>query len=149
MSADACNEAPKAQETVPATAPRPRSRKSARPANTKREVRELAGLYAPEAIRGLVRIARNSRVPHATRVAAWSAILDRAVGKPAVPPASEADDGTEIPVVQDELSALDRARRVAFILREGMRALDSQPVDRPIRAVQSIPAQTDEEAESE
>lgn len=90
--------------------------------NVKREVRELAGLYAPEAIKTLVNILRNRRVSHATRIAAASAILDRAVGKPAMPAIEAEGDGSEIPIHQ-ELTPLELARRVAYVLQQGLKAV--------------------------
>lgn len=88
-----------------------------------REVRAAAGSYAPEALKTLLNIMRNRRVSHSTRIAAASAILDRAVGRPAVPPPTAFDDGTPVPALHDP-GALDTARRIAFILQ---RALDGRP----------------------
>jgi hypothetical protein len=96
--------------------------KGQRERNTIQRVRELAGSYSEEAVKGLVNIARNRRVSHATRIAAWSAILDRAVGKPSAPPAIAFDDGTPVPVFGVEFSALEVARRVAHVLAQGLRA---------------------------
>jgi hypothetical protein len=100
--------------------------KGQRERSTILRVRELAGNYSEEAVKGLVNIARNRRATHATRIAAWSAILDRAVGKPSSPPAIAFDDGTPVPVYQHTYSDIEVARRIASVLGEGMRAL-SQP----------------------
>jgi hypothetical protein len=93
--------------------------------NTLRAVREAAGSHAPEALKTLLNIMRNRRVSHATRIAAASAILDRAVGKPATPLPSEFADGAPAPRIDpDDLTMLDVARRIAFALSLGMRAID-------------------------
>jgi hypothetical protein len=47
------------------------------------QVSALARQHAPEAIEGLLAIARdNENTPPAVRVAAWNSLLDRGVGKP-------------------------------------------------------------------
>jgi hypothetical protein len=46
-------------------------------------VREFAGQFTEEAVKGLVAIARSKKTPAAAKVAAWNSVLDRAVGKPA------------------------------------------------------------------
>lgn len=53
---------------------------SGRPKSLK-EVEELARTYAEAAIIGLAGIASDEAAPHAARVAAHNAILDRAFGK--------------------------------------------------------------------
>ena len=89
-----------------------------------REVRDAAGSYAPEALKTLVNILRNRRVSPTTRIAAASAILDRAVGKPAVPPAVNFADGSDLPVMDGpDRSALEKARRIAYLLAAGLRGL--------------------------
>ena len=45
-------------------------------------LRELAQSYTVEAINGLAAIARSKGSPAAARVSAWTAVLDRAWGKP-------------------------------------------------------------------
>jgi hypothetical protein len=46
------------------------------------EVRELAQQHGPEAIEGLIALARDKNAPAAARVAAYNALLDRGYGKP-------------------------------------------------------------------
>lgn len=55
------------------------------------EVRELARGLGPDAIRGLAKIAKDSKAPPAARVAAWNALLDRGFGK--APQALTGEDG--------------------------------------------------------
>jgi hypothetical protein len=97
--------------------------KGQRERSTILRVRELAGNYSEEAVKGLVNIMRNRRASHATRIAAASAILDRAVGKPSSPPAIAFDDGTPVPVFQHTYSDLEVARRIAELLGRGIRAI--------------------------
>lgn len=59
------------------------------------DVRELARVYVADAVHGLAQIAKDAGAPPAARVAAWNAILDRAVGKPAQ---AVTGDGGEGPV---------------------------------------------------
>lgn len=119
--------------------------KTKRERNLMREVRDLAAGNAPAAIRRLRSIMDNRRAPYQAQIAAAVAILDRAVGKPAVPASATLDDGTPAPVPwSSDLSALDKARRVGFLLWQGIRALESRPArsrprppDRPKRRSQS------------
>jgi hypothetical protein len=93
--------------------------------NLMREVRDLAGRNAPAAIRKLRSIMDNRRAPYQAQIAAACAILDRAVGKPAVPASATLDDGTPAPQLDWDRSLgidLDRARRIAFVLTLGLRA---------------------------
>ncbi len=46
------------------------------------EVRQLAQAHVADCIAGLAKIANDPKEPTAARVAAYNAILDRAVGKP-------------------------------------------------------------------
>jgi hypothetical protein len=48
------------------------------------EIRELARKHAPEAIAGLLALARGAKVPAAVRRAAWVDVLDRGLGRPTV-----------------------------------------------------------------
>jgi|SRR6185437_1338972 len=47
------------------------------------DVRDLARAYTAQAIANLIKIAGDSKAPHAARVAANNSILDRGWGKPA------------------------------------------------------------------
>ena len=60
-------------------------------------LRELAQGHTAEAIAGLAKIAKDPKAPAAARVAAWNAILDRAVGKPAQAVTGDGGEGpTEV-----------------------------------------------------
>lgn len=52
------------------------------PNKANRELREIAGQYSEEAVATLATIMKDAEAPHAARVSAASAILDRAHGKP-------------------------------------------------------------------
>lgn len=132
MSADVCKPAAAVSEPEPERVAGGRwalgssgnpGGKGQRERNVMREVREAAGRYAPEALKTLVNIMRNRRVSHATRIAAASAILDRAVGKASAPPAINFDDGSPVPVYGVEFTDIDIARRIAHTLAQGLRAL--------------------------
>lgn len=47
------------------------------------ELKAFAGQYSPEAIEGILAIARDTEAPPQARIAAWREVLDRAHGKPA------------------------------------------------------------------
>lgn len=57
------------------------------------DVRALAQAHVTDAIKGLAKIASDDAAPPAARVAAWNAILDRAVGKPAQAVTGEGGEG--------------------------------------------------------
>lgn len=59
------------------------------------DVRALAQVHVADAVQGLAQIAKDGSAPPAARVAAWNAILDRAVGKPAQ---AVTGDGGEGPI---------------------------------------------------
>lgn len=52
-------------------------------------IRDIARQHGPEAIAGLLELARGGKVPAAVRRQAWSDILDRGFGRPTV---GEPDD---------------------------------------------------------
>ena len=52
-------------------------------AGRNRTLREIAGMYGEEAVNVLARVAMDEDAPHAARVSAANALLDRAYGKPA------------------------------------------------------------------
>lgn len=60
------------------------------------EVREFAGQFTEAAIRGLVAIAKSKKSPAAAKVAAWNAVLDRAIGKPAQSVGLEGEHGEKL-----------------------------------------------------
>ena len=113
-------------------------------------MREAAGSYSMESVKTLVNIMRNRRASHATRIAAASAILDRAVGKPSVPPATRFADGSTLPVIDaTSLTPLDVARRIAFALELGMRALNGLPSDPGRTDAPALPSPDDDDGEPE
>lgn len=57
-------------------------RKKGTPNKATAEVKALAMQYTPDAIKGLVKLAKTAKSEQA-RVAAWREILDRACGRPA------------------------------------------------------------------
>lgn len=57
------------------------------------DVRALAQAHVADAVAGLVKIAKDAKAPPAARVAAWNAVLDRAVGKPAQAVTGEGGEG--------------------------------------------------------
>lgn len=73
-----------------------RAGKSGNPAGRPKlvaDVRALAQTHVADAIKGLAKIAKDDSAPPAARVAAWNAILDRAVGKPAQAITGEGGEG--------------------------------------------------------
>ena len=120
--------------------------------NLMKEVRELAGQHAPAAIRRLRKIMDNPRAPYVAQIAAASAILDRAVGKPSVPQASLLDDGTPAPIPAELAEGapgrdLAIARRIAFILAVGLREQQRRPGTERLPALEVTPASSEEQKE--
>lgn len=60
------------------------------------DVRALALTHVADAVAGLAKIAKDAGAPPAARVAAWNAILDRAVGKPAQAITGEGGEGAVV-----------------------------------------------------
>ena len=58
------------------------------------EVRRMAQEAGPEALNGLLALARGGKVPAAVRKAAWDSVLDRGFGKPTVGTPDE--DGQQV-----------------------------------------------------
>ena len=92
------------------------------------KIRELACVHGEEAVLTLVAMMTNKRSPPSTRVAAANAILDRAYGKPSSSLELTGKEGEAL--IPDRYEGwtepakrLDRARRIAFILKSGQRAL--------------------------
>lgn len=93
------------------------------------ELKELAKAKTSAAIRTLDEIMRSKKSPAAARVAAAQALLDRGHGKPHQSTSSEVTgkDGTDL---FDALKLrginpdVEFARRVAFVLQRGERAID-------------------------
>jgi Family of unknown function (DUF5681) len=78
-----------------------------------KEIQELAQKYAPTAIRGLAKIAKDGESESA-RVSAWNALLDRAWGKPVQAHQHTGADGGPIEhrnlteLSDDEIAILER-----------------------------------------
>jgi hypothetical protein len=90
------------------------------------EVRDLARLYMPLAIKTLADIAQNGR-QDAARVAAATALLDRAYGRPTQPISGDA----EMPPLA--LSIQEKQRRTREILDQAFGA-DGTPQNMIVRA---------------
>lgn len=56
-------------------------RKKGTPNKSTAQIRELAQLYAADAIKGIAALAANPKTAEATRLAAWKELLDRGYGK--------------------------------------------------------------------
>lgn len=70
------------------------------------DVRALAQAHVADAVAGLAAIANDRTAPPAARVAAWNAVLDRAVGKP---PQAHTGEGGEGPVQIIVVTGVGRA----------------------------------------
>ena len=74
---------------------------------TDKPIAMLARMHAPHALKTLVTISKDEHAPHAARVSASQAILDRAYGKP---PTFSTQDTTQlkraIDMTDDELAAI-------------------------------------------
>ena len=74
---------------------------------TDKPIAVMARSHAPNALRTLVAISKDTRAPHAARVSASQAILDRAYGK--APTFNTNDSGTfkrAVDMTDDELAAI-------------------------------------------
>ena len=76
----------------------------------------MARSHAPQALRTLVAISKDTQAPHAARVSASQAILDRAYGKP---PTLSTQDTTQlkraIDMTDDELAAIVAKARLSVV----------------------------------
>ena len=95
--------------------PKTGGRVAGTPNKSTAEIRELAGQYGPAALAELARLATNADSEQA-RVSACKEILDRAYGK-----STQTINRTDsVGVIENEVSKLELARRIAFLLNEGM-----------------------------
>ena len=62
------------------------------------EIKALARKHGPEAIKEIVKLAKNAKTAEAVRLAAWNTVLDRAYGK-ARQVVSGDDDGPPITAI--------------------------------------------------
>lgn len=84
------------------------------------EVRELAGQYGPMALAELARLAEHAESEQA-RVSACKEILDRAYGKSA----QSIDRTDKVDTAEVEVSNLEVARRIAYLLTEGAQEIEA------------------------
>jgi hypothetical protein len=98
------------------------------------ELRRAARERTAEALATLVNVMRTSKSPSA-RVIAAEAILSRGWGKPVQPQAFTDMGGDDRPFPGELMTDLEKARRIAFLLSEGLRSLPAQ----------QLPEQLDEE----
>lgn len=91
------------------------------------ELRRAARERTAEALATLINIMRDDKAATAARVSAAQAILDRGWGK-AVQPAAFVDaEGNDRALPGEiEMTELDRARRIAHVLAQGLRGLPAQ-----------------------
>lgn len=89
------------------------------------ELRRAARERTGEALETLINIMRNQKAPAAARVTAAEALLSRGWGKPVQPTAFTYEDGADRPL-PGEMSDIERARRIAHLLAQGIRALPAQ-----------------------
>ena len=80
-------------------------------------LKELARAYTKEALDTLIEVMQDKEAPHAARLTASCAILDRGHGKPVQMTEITGKDGGAIETM--DISDIDIARRVAFILERG------------------------------
>lgn len=80
-------------------------------------LRDVARAHTKVAIATLVEIMKNKKVPAAARVHAACAILDRGYGKPVQSTELSGPGGKPLEV--SDVSPLELAKRVAFLLRQG------------------------------
>jgi Family of unknown function (DUF5681) len=90
-------------------------------------LRRLARERTVEALETLAKIMLNEKAAAAARVAAAQAILDRGWGKPVQPTAFTDLDGNDRPLGElGDLTDLEKARRIAYLLTVGLRVLPAK-----------------------
>lgn len=89
------------------------------------ELRRAARERTGEALATLVNIMRNPKAATAARVSAAEAILNRGWGKPVQPAAFVDVEGNDRSL-PGEMSDIEKARRIAHLLAQGIRALPAQ-----------------------
>jgi hypothetical protein len=90
------------------------------------DVRRLARERTLAAIETLAKIMLNEKAASAARVSAATALLDRGWGKPIQPSSFVDADGNDRLLPAEQASALERARRIAWLLTEGIKTLPAQ-----------------------
>lgn len=106
--------------------PRPpgAGRKKGTPNKVTRTIREAAAKHGPKALRHLVELMDSPDLR--IRLAASREILDRAYGRPVTPAELTGKDGEplHLDARARNMSNLERAQRLAFILASGVKARD-------------------------
>ena len=82
-------------------------RKPGKVGAAKRALADMAKDHAQDALRTLVNIAKDKEAPHAARVSAANAILDRGYGKPPQALEHSGPDGGPMPVTRIEIVSAD------------------------------------------
>lgn len=90
------------------------------------DIQSLAREKTKAALNTLAEIMENTEAPHAARVSAACALLDRGYGKPTQTTELTGANGGPIETV--EISENERARRIAFALEQGMRMPENHVV---------------------
>ena len=101
------------KKDLPEVNPRPRGRpkgQTVKVAARTKTLREMAQIYAPEAVNVLARIAMDDNCAPAARVSAVNALLDRGYGRPAQPDPTP-DDTADKPLQRIERIVIDLPAR--------------------------------------
>jgi DNA-binding MarR family transcriptional regulator len=101
--------------------PKTGGRKAGTPNKSTAEIRELAGQYAPSALAELARLSTHANSEQA-RVSACKEILDRAYGKST----QTINSSDKVGVIEDEISDLDLARKLVYLLTKGEAELEKK-----------------------
>ena len=104
--------------------PKTGGRVAGTPNKSTAEVRELEGQHGPTALAELARLA-TSAISEQARVSACKEILDRAYGKSTQTINRTSSTG----VIEDEVSKIELARRVAFLLTSGIELIERPRVE--------------------
>lgn len=92
-----------------------------------RHLVELAQEHTRDAVNTLLQVMRSRKTASAARVSAACALLDRGWGRPIQAARFVGADGEDRPLPGDGPSQLEKARRISFLLTEGLRALQAAP----------------------
>jgi hypothetical protein len=112
------------------------------------ELRSLARQRTAEALATLINIMRNPKAASAARVSAAQAILDRGWGKAVQPTAFTDMEGEDRPFASEIATDIEKARRLAWILAQGLRAAKARdlpaqqeqlPIPQPIERERANP----------
>jgi hypothetical protein len=74
-------------------------RKKGVPNKATAEIKALARKHGPEAIKEIVKLAKNAKTAEAVRLAAWGVVLDRAYGKARQVVSGDDDGGAPITAI--------------------------------------------------